>query len=56
MLFDIQEKQIYTYPYVEFKKDLNSQSKDILEKQYIKAIFPNKLVMYVKAHENQKLV
>jgi hypothetical protein len=38
MLFDMQENQIYVYPYLEFKNDLSERSQRSLQEQYEQAI------------------
>jgi len=56
MLFDMQEKRIYAYPYEEFKSDLTKKSQTILEKQYKDALLENKVVVFVRDNEPETLV
>ena len=56
MLFDMQEKRIYAYPYEEFKSDLTKKSQTILEKQYNDALLENKVVVFVRDNEPETLV
>jgi hypothetical protein len=56
LLLDIQEQQIYAYPYQEFKADLNERSQRILEEQYQQALRENKLVVFVRDNEKRRLV
>ena len=48
MLFDMPAKNIYAYPYEDFKSDLTKKSQTILEKQYTEAILGNKMVVFVR--------
>ena len=56
MLFDVQEERIYAYPYEEIKLDLSKKSQSMLEKQYKDAILDNKVVVFVRDIEQEKLV
>jgi hypothetical protein len=56
MLFDMQEKKIYAYPYESFKSDLTKKSQNILEKQYNDALLENKVVVFVRDIEQKTLV
>ena len=44
MLLDIQEQQIYAYPYADFSSDLSEKSQHSLKEQYEKALRENKFV------------
>ena len=56
MLFDMQERSIYAYPYKDFKSDLTKKSQTILEKQYKDALLENKVVVFVRDNEPETLV
>lgn len=56
MLFDVQEKRIYAYPYAEFKADLSKRSQALLKKQYSEAIAEDKIVVFVRDNEKRKLL
>lgn len=56
MLFDVQEEKIYAYPYEEFKLDLSKKSQRLLEEQYNDAILENKVVVFVRDNEQEKLM
>ncbi|OGH05788.1 MAG: hypothetical protein A2W22_01720 [Candidatus Levybacteria bacterium RBG_16_35_11] len=56
MLFDMQEKRIYAYPYEDFKADLSKKSQTILQKQYKNALLDNKVVVFVRDNEQETLV
>ena len=56
MLFDMQEKRIYAYPYEDFKADLSKKSQTILQKQYKNALLDNKVVVFVRDNEQVALV
>ncbi|MEK6552807.1 MAG: hypothetical protein AABZ54_05095 [Bacteroidota bacterium] len=47
ILFDIQERKIYAYPYQDFKGDLSAPSQKMLEKQYRDAIKKGQIVIFV---------
>ena len=56
MLFDIQERRIYAYPYVEFKADLSKRSQGLLTRQYQEARREDKIVVFVRDNKKKKLV
>jgi len=56
MLYDIQTKKIFAYPYAEFKADLNKRSQDLLERAYALASNDGQMVVFVRDNENRKLV
>ena len=56
LLFDIQEQRIYVYPYHDFKDDLSEKSQLSLQKQYEKAIAENRIVVFVRDNDNEKLL
>lgn len=56
MLFDMQEKRIYAYPYTDFKSDLSKKSQNMLQKQYNDALLDNKVVVFVRDNEQETLV
>ena len=55
MLLDLQSQKIYAYPYKEFKAELSERSQVMLAADYEKAIAKNKIVVFVRDNENQKL-
>jgi hypothetical protein len=56
MLYDIQEKRIYAYPYREFKAELSERSQASLQEQYEEAIRENQVVVFVRDNDRRKLV
>jgi hypothetical protein len=56
MLYDIQEKRIYAYPYKEFKDDLSPRSQAGLQEQYEEAQREGKIVVFVRDNERRRLV
>jgi hypothetical protein len=56
VLYDIQEKRIYVYPYADFLSDLSEKSQTTLKDQYERAIRDNKIVVFVRDNEQRKLV
>ncbi|MCY2993401.1 MAG: hypothetical protein NTY19_36820 [Planctomycetota bacterium] len=56
MLFHIQERRIYAYPYQEYKEDLSQRSQAMLEKEYEEALAANKIVVFVRDEATRRLV
>jgi hypothetical protein len=56
VLYDIQEKRIYVYPYADFLSDLSEKSRLTLKDQYERAIQGNKIVVFVRDNEQRRLV
>lgn len=56
MLYDVQDGKIYAYPYVDFKAELSAGSQDILKDQYEEAVREEKIVVFVRDNEKQKLI
>jgi hypothetical protein len=55
MLLDLQSQKIYAYPYEEFKAELGEKSQTMLAADYEKAIAKNKIVVFVRDNETQRL-
>jgi len=55
MLYDIQEKKVYAYPYREFWAELNTRSQLSLAEQYQKAVKNEQIVVFVRDNVNEKL-
>jgi hypothetical protein len=55
MLLDLQSLKIYAYPYEEFKAELDKRSQMMLAADYEKAIAKNKIVVFVRDNETQRL-
>ena len=55
VLFDLQEQEIYVYPYEEFKKEMAPKSRKSLTVQYEKALRENKIVVFVRDNEQKRL-
>jgi hypothetical protein len=56
ILYDIQEKKIYAYPYNEFKEELSNKSQASLEHDYKSASVLGNMVVFVRDNIEQKLV
>ena len=56
MLYDIQEKRVYAYPYLEFKEEMSEASQRSLEDQHERAIREGKFVVFVRDNEQRRLV
>jgi hypothetical protein len=56
ILYDIQEKKIYAYPYREFKSELSKNSQASLEHDYISASPVRSMVVFVRDNVERKLV
>ena len=55
MLLDLQSQKIYAYPYEEFKAELGEKSQAMLAADYEKASAKNKIVVFVRDNETQRL-
>jgi hypothetical protein len=55
MLYDLQEKRVYAYPYVEFKAELSERSQLSLTEQYEDAIRDGQIVVFVRDNEQRRL-
>lgn len=55
MLFDLQSQKVYAYPYMEYKANMNERSQAILERQYQEAITEDRIVVFVRDNESQRL-
>ena len=56
VLYDLQEKRIYVYPYADFLRDLGEKSQITLKDQYERAVQNNKIVVFVRDNEQRRLV
>ena len=56
ILYDLQEKKIYAYPYNEFKEDLSENSQTSLEHDYNSASALGTMVVFVRDNTERKLV
>jgi hypothetical protein len=56
ILYDIEEKKIYAYPYKEFKADLSEKSQAALENDYKSASVDGNMVVFVRDNLKRKLV
>lgn len=55
ILYDIQEKKIFAYPYKEFKEDLSEKSQVSLERDY-KSASVRGMIVFVRDNIERKLV
>jgi len=56
MLLDLQSERIYAYPYKQFKADLDEQSQATLTADFEEALAENKVVVFVRDDETERLV
>ena len=56
MLYDIQEKKIYAYPYKEFKAEMSEKSQALLERDYKSASIRGRMVVFVRDNIERKLI
>ena len=56
MLYDIQEKKIYAYPYKEFKAELSKKSQASLEIDYKSTSVSGGMIVFVRDNIERKLV
>lgn len=56
VLYDLQEKRVYPYPYEDFKNDMTPKSQASLTEQYELAGNLGKIVMFVRDNDAERLV
>jgi hypothetical protein len=55
ILYDIQEKKIYAYPYREFRAELSEKSQESLKRDYESAV-DNSMIVFVRDDSQRRLV
>ena len=53
MLYELPSQRIYSYPYKEYKNDLNARSQAMLKQQYREARRTKGMVIFVKDNDNE---
>jgi hypothetical protein len=56
ILYDIQEKKIYAYPYKEFRAELSKKSQESLKRDYKFACSHASMVVFVRDNLQRRLV
>ena len=56
LLYDIQQRRLYVYPYEPFKADLTPRSQASLTEQYEKALDHDQIVVFVRDNVGRRLV
>ena len=56
ILYDIQEKKIYAYPYEDFRSELSNKSRASLKRDYESASAHGSMIVFVRDNIRQKLV
>ena len=56
ILYDLQEKKIYAYPYKEFRAELSKKSQDSLKHDYESACALGSMVVFVRDNIQRRLV
>ena len=56
ILYDIQEKKIYAYPYKDFKVELSKKSQASLKQDYESAFTDGSMIVFVRDNIRRKLV
>jgi hypothetical protein len=56
MLYDVQEKKVYAYPYKQFREELSKTSQASLEQDYETATSLGNMVVFVRDNVKRKLV
>jgi exopolysaccharide biosynthesis predicted pyruvyltransferase EpsI len=56
ILYDIQEKKIYAYPYKEFRAELSKKSQESLKRDYKFARSHGSMVVFVRDNLERRLV
>jgi hypothetical protein len=55
MLYDIEERLIYAYPYEQYRLELSERSQSSLKKQYEDASANGMLVVFIRDNKKKKL-
>ena len=55
MLYDIQERRVYAYPYEAYRADLSERSQVSLKEQYEHALANGLLVVFIRDNKKKKL-
>ena len=56
VLYDVQERRVYVYPYREFVLELGARSQKSLKRQHADAISRGQMVVFVRDNDLKKLV
>jgi hypothetical protein len=56
ILYDIQEKKIYAYPYKEFRAELSEKSQESLKRDYESACGDSGVIVFVRDNIQRRLV
>jgi hypothetical protein len=56
MLYDIQEKKIYAYPYREFRAELSKKSQESLKRDYELGRARGSMIVFVRDNLERRLV
>ena len=56
ILYDIQEKKIYAYPYREFRAELSEKSQDSLKHDYESACAHGSMIVFVRDNVQRRLI
>jgi hypothetical protein len=56
ILYDIQEKKIYAYPYREFRAELSKKSQESLKRDYESACAQGGMIVFVRDNPQRRLV
>ena len=55
MIYEMNEKKIYSYIYDDYLKSLNERSREMLEEQYREAIDSERIVLFIRDTVRKKL-
>ncbi len=56
ILYDIQEKKIYAYPYREFREELSKKSQVSLKRDYESACAHGSMIVFIRDNIQRRLV
>jgi hypothetical protein len=56
ILYDIQEKKIYAYPYKDFRAELSKKSQESLKRDYELACGHGSMIVFVRDNAERRLV
>jgi hypothetical protein len=56
ILYDIEEKKIYAYPYREFRAELSKKSQELLNRDYESACADGSVIVFVRDNMQRRLI
>jgi hypothetical protein len=56
ILYDIEEKKIYAYPYREFRAELSKNSQELLKRDYESACAHGSMIVFIRDNMQRSLI